>query len=99
MSELNLKVKSTKQFVFNPDQLTIRTISADIANGTSQVYFELKETGLDNSRYDAREWVDKGNVTVPINLLAGARNEDGTLNNAVINTFLAVFNLEIDTTP
>lgn len=99
MSELKLKVKSTKQFVFNPNELMIRTIGADIENGTSQIYFELKESEIDNSRYDTREWVDKGNVTVPISILAGARNEDGTLNIGVINAFLSVFNLEIDTTP
>lgn len=98
MKEIKLKVKSKKQFIFNPNELTIRTIGADIENGISQVYFELKETGIDNSRYISREWIDKGNVSVPITLLAGARNQDGTLNNTVINMFLAAFNLEIDDT-
>lgn len=99
MSDLILKVKPTKQFVFTPDKLLIRTLSADIPAGNSVNYFELTESTLDNSRYISREWVDKGNVQLPIEALVNVRNPDGTINIEVANQFLAAFNLEIDTTP
>jgi hypothetical protein len=97
MSDLILKVKPTKQFVFTPDKLIVRTLSANIPAGTSVNYFELSDSTLDNSRYISREWVDKGNVEIPLNLLVSAVNPDGTINVEIANQFLAVFNLEIDT--
>lgn len=96
MADLKLNVRPTKTFNFVPDELIIRTVSTDIAAGTAVVYFELKETTLDNSRYITREWVDKGNVEVPLELLAGATDANGNLNPAVINQFLAAFNLSLN---
>ena len=55
MTDLKLNVSPTKTFNFAPDELIIRTVSTDIAAGTAVVYFELKETTLDNSRYITRE--------------------------------------------
>lgn len=95
MSDLILNVKSTKQFVFNPNKLTIRTIGTDITNGKAIVYFELVETSIDNSRYISREWVDRGNVEVPLALLAGVTDGQGNIVPAVVNQFLTAFNLEL----
>lgn len=94
--DLKLNVRPSKQFAFIPDELIIRTISTDIAAGKATVYYELRETTLDNSRYISREWVDKGNVEVPLALLAGATDANGNLNPAVINQFLAAFNLSLN---
>ncbi|MCZ2338181.1 MAG: hypothetical protein LC127_08255 [Chitinophagales bacterium] len=97
MSDLIINVKSTKQFVFNPNKLTIRTVSTDIPNGTAIIFYELVETSIDNTRYISRSWTDSGNVQVPLALLAGATDGQGNLNPAVINQFLTAFNLELDT--
>lgn len=93
--DLKLNVTPTKQFVFAPDELIIRTISTDIAAGKATIYYELRESTLDNSRYISREWIDKGNVEVPLALLAGATGANGSINVEVINQFLAVFNLQL----
>ena len=95
MADLIINVKCTKQFVFNPNKLIVRTLSTDIPAGTAVIYYELSETSIDNTRYISREWVDRGNVTVPLALLAGATDGQGNLNPAVINQFLTAFNLEL----
>lgn len=95
MSDLILNVQQTQPFDFSPNQLTIRTISTDVPAGTAVVYYELIQSGLDNSRYISREWVDRGNVTVPLALLAASTDGQGNINPAVVNQFLAVFHLEL----
>jgi hypothetical protein len=94
--DLKLSVTPTNNFNFVPDELIIRTVSTDIAAGKATIYYELKETTLDNSRYISREWVDKGNVEVPLALLAGATDANGNINPAIINQFLAAFNLSLN---
>lgn len=94
MADLILNVQQTQAFDFNPNKLTIRTISTDIPNGTAVVYYELIQSGLDNSRYISREWIDRGNVTVPLALLAAA-TDGGNINPTVVNQFLSVFHLQL----
>jgi len=95
MSELILSVEPSKDFVFKPNMLEVKIRETNLVAGTVTIDFLLKETTLDNSRYVSREWVDKGTITASLNLIANARNEDGTLNAAVINQFLSVFNLQL----
>lgn len=94
MADLILNVVPTQQFVFTPNSLVIRVISTDIGNGTASVYFELTDTNLDNSRYNSREWVDRGNVTVPLALLAAVRDNEGNIDPVVVNQFLTAFHLQ-----
>lgn len=98
MADLILKVRPTKTFEFTPNELVVRTIATDIAGGNAVSYYELKDTTLDNSRYISRDWSDKGNVNIPLALLANATDGNGNINETVVNMFLAAFNLELDTT-
>lgn len=97
MSTLKLNVKTTKQFIFEPNKLELNVISSDIKKGTSVVFYKLIEEGLNKQGYIAREWTDNGNVEIPSSALAEAYI-DGELNILLLNQILAPFNLEIDTT-
>ncbi len=97
-SELVLNVKPNTAsgfFEFTPNRLTIKVIASDILSGYAQISYKLEDTTINKIGYDSREWPDQGNVKVPTVLLANAVNSDGSLNNVVINQFLAAFNLEL----
>jgi len=95
MADIVINVQPTKEFVFNPNQLTFRVIETNPVEKTATVYFELKETGLPTDRYIAREWVDKGNVKLPLELLNNAYDAEGNIIPAIANQFLSVFNLQV----
>lgn len=99
MSELLINVQPTTQFVFEPTKLMIRVISTDIVNKKAICYFELKEDLETNPKYISREWVDKGNVELPLDALNNAYNSDGTMNEALVNQLLATFNLQVAQPP
>lgn len=95
MQQVTIAVKTKKDFIFNPNKLMIRIISTDIVLKTAEVYYELTEDGITTAGRNAREWVDKGNVTLPLNVISNAYNADGTPNPQIINAILNQFNLEI----
>jgi hypothetical protein len=95
MQDAILNVKTKKDFIFNPNNLKIRVVSTDIVAKTAQVYYELTETGISSEGRQSREWMDKGNVTIPLDVIAGAFNQGGVPNQTVINAILANFNLEL----
>lgn len=99
MSDLKIAVQPTKTLEFTPNQLIIRVVNQDIVTGMSLVYFELRDFNLDNSRYETRDWIDKGTVWMPTQaLLDAVDNSDPNnpiINEAYTDQLLAAFNLEI----
>lgn len=94
-----INVTPTEEFIFNPDKLLIRVIGTDIVNKTAQVYYELTESNIGTAGRSNREWVDRGNVQLPLEVVAGAYNSDGTPNQQVIDAILANFNLQLAAPP
>lgn len=90
-----INVTPTEEFVFNPDKLLIRVISTDIVNKTAQIYYELTESNIGITGRTNREWVDRGNAQLPLDVVAGAYNADGTPNQQVIDAVLANFKLQL----
>lgn len=96
MQDILFNVQSTFPFEFNPNKLMIKVISTDIVSKTAQVSYELIEEGLATQGRISRQWIDKGIVEVPLDIITNAYNQDGTPNITVINGILANFNLTLD---
>ena len=98
MADLKIPVKTTKDFVFNPTLLIITPAETNLQTGDVKVTYDLREeTPLDATKYELRNWVDSGIVTLPLAVIAQAMSE-GNLNIPLVNQILAAFNLEVDTT-
>jgi len=95
MADLRINVAPTKEFVFEPDGLMIRPMDQDILTGLTRVYYELTESTLNKVGYESRDWSEKGVVSIPTELLVTCRNQDGTLNEAVVNQILQTWNLTV----
>lgn len=95
MSDTILQVRSTKQFIFDPSKLIIRVIGSDLNNRTATIYYELIDESLAATGRTSLEWADKGNMVIPIDIIAGAFNPDGTPNKTIITAVLSQFNLEL----
>ena len=95
MQNAILNVVTKKDFVFRPNKLLIRVIDANIVARTAKVYYELTEDGISTEGRESREWVDRGNIEVPLDAIAGAFNNQGQPNAAIINMILQNFNLEL----
>lgn len=89
-----LNVRTKKEFVFNPNKLLIRVIGTDIVTKKAQCYYELIEEGLSTEGRTSREWVDRGNVELPLDAVSNAF-VNGVPNPQIVNAILANFNLEL----
>mgnify|MGYP000020266470 CR=1 FL=1 len=99
MSELILKVKTIPDsgFTFNPTSLYLKVIETDILSGYATVYYELSEKEYDINKYLTREWVDRGNIKIPISLISNVSN-NGQLDVNLLNQIIGTFNLVYDGT-
>ena len=97
MSELRFKIKFSNPVEWVPNTLIVNVGQTDLDNGICYTNFELfNDEPLNTAKYVSRNWKDSGVVSIPLNVVAGIKNPDGSLDTTAINNVLAVFGLEID---
>jgi hypothetical protein len=94
--KIPVKTISGQPFTFMPTEMQVRVLGTDFNTGNNNVHFELRTSGdWDASRYNNRDFVDMGEVSIP-NLALAAATANGQLNVALANQILAAFNLCVD---
>ena len=97
-AELQLKVSATDltKHQFVPANLTIRIGSPNNDLQTCDVYFELKDDGVfDTTKYTGLERIHRGNMNVPLSVIAVLINPDGSYNADVLNQWLNNSDLQL----
>lgn len=96
MRDTILNVKTKTNFLFEPNKLLVKVLDVDIQNKQCLIYYELKETTISSQGRLNREWIDRGSMYISLDLISEVF-DNGVLNQAVVNTILSQFNLELDT--